>query len=95
MDCREIIFSGHAVRRMFERELRTNEVKSVIETGEIIASYPEDLPYPTYLILGWSNGRPLHVVLAQDAVRRRCYLVTAYIPDPALWEPDFKARRTS
>ncbi len=80
---------------MFEWELRTDAVKSVIETGEIIASYPEDLPYPTYLILGWSNGHPLHVVLPLDPVRRRCYLVTAYIPDPALWEPDFKARRTS
>ncbi len=93
VQCQKIIFSGHAVRRLFERDLSTGEVKAVIDNGEIIASYPDDQPYPTYLILGWSRGRPLHVVLALDAVQRRCYLVTAYSPDPALCEPDFKTRR--
>jgi hypothetical protein len=93
LTCREIIYSGHAVRRMFERDLRPGEVRAVIEGGEIIASYPDDQPYASYLLLRWSHDRPLHVVLAVDIENRRCYVITAYIPDLTLWQPDFKTRR--
>jgi hypothetical protein len=74
MDCREIIFSGHAVRRMFQRDLQSQEVQAVIETGEVVAAYPDDHPYPSYLVLGWSGERPLHVVVAVDGAKSRCYV---------------------
>jgi hypothetical protein len=93
MDCREIIFSGHAVRRMFQRDLQPQEVRAVLETGEVVAAYPDDQPYPSYLVLGWSGGRPLHVVVAVDVAKNRCYVITAYPPAPALWQADFKTRR--
>jgi hypothetical protein len=66
LTCREIIYSGYAVRRMFERDLRPEEVRAIIEEGEIIAFYPDDQPFASYLLLGWSRDRPLHVVLAVD-----------------------------
>ncbi|MEW6386979.1 MAG: DUF4258 domain-containing protein [Thermodesulfobacteriota bacterium] len=93
MDCDELVFSGHAIQQMFARGIRTGAVRRVIEGGEVIADYPDDLPFPSCLVLGWVEGRPLHVVVARDAARRRCYVVTAYIPDPLLWEADFKTRR--
>jgi hypothetical protein len=93
MDCREIIFSGHAARRMFQRDLQPQEVRAVIETGEVVAAYPDDQPYPSYLVLGWSGARPLHVVVAVDVAKSCCYVITAYPPDPALWQADFKTRR--
>ena len=79
---------------MFERDLETTEVRAVIEEGEVIAAYPDDWPYPSYLLCGWSKGRPLHVVVAVDSGRQSGFVVTAYVPDPVLWEPDFKTRRT-
>jgi len=91
--CKEIIFSGHAVQRLFERGLKAAQVQSIIESGEVIASYPGDQPLPSFLMLGWVKERPLHVVLAVDAENQRCQIITAYIPDPALWNRDFKTRR--
>ena len=91
--CKEIIFSGHAVQRLFERGLKAVQVQSIIESGEVIASYPGDQPLPSFLILGWVKDGPLHVVLAVDAENQRCQVITAYIPDPALWNRDFKTGR--
>jgi hypothetical protein len=79
---------------MFERNLTATEVHRVIASGEVIAAYPDDQPFPTYLIFGWGRSRPLHVLVAVEAESRRCLVVTAYVPDPALWREDFKIRRT-
>ena len=52
MDCEKISFSGHAVQRMFERGIGKEAVIGVIRTGEVIVSYPDDYPYPSFLMLG-------------------------------------------
>jgi hypothetical protein len=93
MDCQEIIYTGHAVTRMFERNIQTSEVRQIIESGEVIADYPDDIPSPSCLLLGWLQGRPLHVVVAFDRESKRCYVITCYFPDPGLWHLDFKTRR--
>ena len=48
----KITFRAHAVRRMFERVVSTDEVRAVLATGETIADYPDDTPYPSRLVLG-------------------------------------------
>ena len=88
-----MIFSGHAIRRMFEREVSSKEVIAVVESGEVTESYPDDLPYPSFLMLGFISGRAIHVVVAQEQQGRECYIITAYPPDPKLWNEDFKSRR--
>ena len=93
MDCEKILFSGHAVRRMFDRSISPLDVVEVIRAGEIITDYLEDKPFPSYLLLGFIRGRPLHVVVAVEDQAGKCYIVTAYDPDPDLWEPDFRTRR--
>jgi hypothetical protein len=55
--CKEIVFSGYAVQRLFERGLKAVQVQSIIESGEVIASYPGDQPLPSFLILGWVKER--------------------------------------
>lgn len=94
MECREIRFSAHAIRQMHEREIATNDVLSVLEEGEVIEDYPNDNPFPSRLLLGYAEGRPLHVVVAKDAESGKCFVVTAYEPDPERWTPDFRKRRT-
>jgi hypothetical protein len=78
---------------MFQRGLGTRDIQEAIASGEIIADYPDDLPFPSYLMLGWVNNSPIHVVAAVDADNQRCYVVTAYLPDPVQWSVDFKTRR--
>jgi hypothetical protein len=68
MNCQEIIFSQHAVQRMFERGSHTNAIRAVIESGEAIGDYPGDQPFPSCLVLGWLEDRPIHVVIAIDAI---------------------------
>lgn len=94
MECREVIYSGHAVRRMFERALNKDTVKAVIRGGEVIAEYPEDTPYPSYLMLGFDHEAAIHVVASKDGETDNCYVITVYEPDPALWESDFRTRRS-
>jgi hypothetical protein len=86
------VFSGHAVRQMFARSISADDIRTVIDEGEVIASYPDDRPYPSDLLLGFSAGRPLHVILAYNEVTRIAYVVTAYVPDPKLWSEDYKTR---
>lgn len=78
---------------MFARRITPAEVRSVIEQGETIARYPDDVPYPSRLLLGSVGGRALHVVVADNAVNDETVVVTVYEPDPALWQPGFRRRR--
>jgi len=90
---KEIIFSQHAIRRMFERAILTEEVRSVIEAGEIIEEYLDDKPYPSYLLLGFANQKPIHVVVAVDGIIHKFYVITVYTPDSKLWRKGYKKRR--
>lgn len=67
MDDQTLIFSGHAVKQMFQRSISRDEVKAALAAGEASAEYPDDRPYPSYLMLGIVNQRPIHVVAARDA----------------------------
>jgi Domain of unknown function (DUF4258) len=95
MNCAAIHYSRHAFERMFERAIAPAVILEIIAKGEIIANYPEDRPYPSALILGFEQTRPIHVVVARNATTGECHVVTVYVPDPALWDATFKQRRTS
>jgi len=79
---------------MFERGISVEEVRSVLEHGETIENYPEDVPYPSRLMLGWSGSRPIHVVVAENVDANERIVITAYVPDPLQWEGNFKKRTT-
>ena len=92
MNCSRITYKLHAVDQMFNRDIRQEEVEHVLVEGETIASYPTDKPYPSLLRLGLIDGRPIHIVVAQDE-QGNCYIVTAYEPDLFLWNTDFKTKK--
>lgn len=71
--------------------ISTADVRRVLEDGEIIEDYPEDIRGHSCLILGWKrDGRPVHIVCApKDEYLAR---ITAYIPDEAQWSKDFRKR---
>jgi hypothetical protein len=89
----KLIFRIHALRRMFERHISVDDISEILRLGEIIESYPGDLPYGCRLVLGWRGYRPLHVVVADNFDDNESIVITAYEPDPEQWQPDFKRRK--
>lgn len=93
MYCKYLNFTGHAIRQMFQRKITKNDVRKVVNHGEVIFEYPDDKPFPSMLILGFIEKKPVHVVLAYDSIKEMGYVITAYEPDSKLWKEDFKRRR--
>ena len=92
---KKILFLPHAVRQISrpERMIRVAEVRSCVTGGELIEEYPEDVRGHSCLILGdGDDRRPIHVVCSPKA--DYLAIITAYEPDPAQWEADFKTRRS-
>lgn len=88
-------FRLHAVQRMFERNIQPEVVRSVVEKGEVIREYTDDKPYPSRLILGWHEGKPLHIVAANRDDADEIIIITVYEPDPNIWNPDFKTKKVT
>ena len=69
------------------------EVGEAMESPEPLEEYPDDHPYPSCLLLLFTNGgRPLHVVAAHDEAAQGIIIVTVYHPDPDRWE-DYRRRK--
>ena len=92
MKCNKIAFSGHIISQMFKRNISVDDIIVILEDGEIIAAYSDDKPYPSYLILGFRNERPLHLVVAKDNQTDQCIMLTVYEPDQKAWSLDFKSK---
>ncbi len=92
-DPERLVFRVHAIQRMFQRGVTVDDVREVLATGETIENYPDDTPYPSRLVLGQVESRPLHVVFAENKAMREIIVVTVYEPDPDLWDSDFRRRR--
>jgi hypothetical protein len=89
----KIIFRVHAIQRMFERNITDADIRHVLANGETIESYPDDTPYPSRLMLGWSGTRPLHIIVADNLKDNERIIVTVYHPDPERWDTDYKRRK--
>lgn len=93
MVSRRLIFRDHVTRRMMQRGVRVADIRWVLEQGEVVEYYHDDVPHPSRLLLGWVRGRPLHVVAADHPTLPITYIITVYEPDPQRWGQDFKQRR--
>lgn len=92
MNCDKIVFSDHIISQMFRRNISLEEVKFILNNGEVIREYSDDNPYPSFLILGFIVHRPLHLLVAKDSDTGICIMVTVYEPDKNVWSPDFKTK---
>ena len=93
MTCQNLVFSRDAIQQMFLRRISKSDVQAVVTYGEVIEENPDDTPFPSYLLLDFVEGKPIHVVFSYDESTNTGYVVTAYIPDPEIWTNSFRTRR--
>lgn len=93
MNAYQIIYQHHAVERMAQRGIQEEDIEHVLLTGETIEVYAHDTPYPSELLLGWCDTRPVHLVAATDIRNRRKIVITVYVPDPNKWDANFRRRK--
>jgi len=91
---RQLTFRIHALRQMFQRRISDSDIRELVGLGVIIEEYPDDTPYPSYLIFKMVNGRPIHVVMAYNNVDREAIVITAYEPDPDSWSDNYTRRKS-
>ena len=72
---------------------RLSELKYVVLNGEIIEDYPDDIPYPSYLILGYvRKEEPLYVLVGLGEL---AHIITVHWLDPDKWlNPKTRRERT-
>jgi len=88
----KIVYRIHAIQRMFERDVSTEDMRSVLEQGRTIEEY-EDTHYAARLVLGRRGKRPLHVVAADNTADDEAIVVTVYEPTSAQWQAGFEQRK--
>lgn len=91
-DNRRIAWSVHVLARLQERGIFRKDVVNAILTGEIIEHYPDDMPYPSCLVLGiTTKDKPVHVVCGyRDG---DITIITAYYPTSNKFYDDNKTRK--
>jgi hypothetical protein len=85
MDDYTIVYRIHALERMFERNISCRELNKIIKNGELVENYPNNVPYPSKLVMGRVNNRPVHVVFTENKEGKTAIVVTVYEPDPGKW----------
>ena len=93
MQYQDLLYRIHARQSMFARSISDECVEQILRNGEVIEDYPHAFPFPAKLLLGWCNGRSIHVVAAEDSGKQLVIVITAYEPTLNKWKPDMKTRR--
>ena len=93
MQYQDLLYRIHARQSMFTRSISDECEEYIVSNGEVIEDYPNSFPFPAKLLLGWCNGRSIHVVAAEDNNKYLVIVITAYEPTLDKWEPDKKTRR--
>ena len=88
----DLIFSSHALKRMFQRAITPESVRAVLDKPQVVAEYADDKPYPSRLLYTMVDQQALHVLVATADVGVKV-IITVYRPDPLLWSPDFLRKR--
>ncbi|MFM7438336.1 MAG: DUF4258 domain-containing protein, partial [Snowella sp.] len=78
--------TDHADEEAVEDDLTFDEIYFSILFGEIIEQYPNNKPYPQYLVYGQTfSGDSVHSVWEYNKETKWAVIVTVYRPDPTKW----------
>lgn len=92
----KILISSHGFDELASDGMTAAEAMEGLATTVVIEDYPDYFKGPCVLVLQRdSDGSPIHVVWGiPKGLKEPAVLVTAYRPDPVLWEDDFRTRRS-
>ncbi len=86
INSKKVRISDHAYEEAQSDNLTFEEIYYSVMHDEIIEEYPDDKPYPSCLILGYTFGNePIHSVWAFNNENQWAVLIAVYRPDPELW----------
>ena len=89
---KQLRYTSHILLRLLQRGITTDDVETALINGEVIETYPDDYPHPSYLVFGHTKeDRVLHIVCGVSSTE--LWLITAYYPNNIKWLDDFKTRR--
>jgi Domain of unknown function (DUF4258) len=90
----DYLVTSHGFDELAEDGILPTEVVEGITTAVVIEDSPERHRGPSVLTLQHDGrGQPIHAIWGIPAGQRRpAVLVTAYRPDPAKWDSEFKTR---
>lgn len=88
-----LFWKDHILQRMRQRKICVEEVLQVLKDFYIIEEYSDDRPFPSYLLMGNVNEKPLHLVVGVNIEDIEIHLITVYIPDESIWSDNFRRRK--
>ena len=91
----DVEVSEHGFEELSRDDILIDDVVAGIASAVLAEDYRDRFRGPSVLTLQHdADDRPIHVVWAVPVGERRpAVLVTAYRPDPDLWDDDFRTRK--
>jgi hypothetical protein len=90
---RKVFWTYHVNMRLKHRFIGREAILQSHSSYEILEEYQEDKYFPSYLVRSAYGNDIIHIVFAADREADNVRIVTAYFPNPAEWERDFRTRR--
>lgn len=93
---KEIVISSHGYDELAADNVFVQDLLDSLAAAIVVEEYPDFYKGPCILLLQEDRERrPVHVVWGiAKGKTSPAVLITAYRPDPELWEDDFKRRKT-
>lgn len=92
-----LAFKSHTALRMRQRRISSDEVKEALQNCKIIENYPNDYPFPSGLVVGYTRKkRAIHAVVVIDDQNKEegmLWIITVYEPNILEWQEGFEKRR--
>lgn len=88
-------FSKHAEREREADRISLKELEEALIKCKVIEDYPDDPRGPSFLVLGFSDERPIHAVCSIRTDPDELFFITLYDPskNPFAWTENYQKRK--